>query len=42
MLKKALLLLTIATLFFTSCEKEEVTPEPTPDGGVVINCVKPA
>ena len=37
-MKKALLLLTIATLFLASCGKEELTP----DGGVVLNCVKPA
>ncbi len=41
-MRKTLLLLTLATLFFASCGKEEVRPEPTPDGNMVLNCVKPA
>ena len=41
-MRKTLLLLTIATLVFASCGKEEVRPEPTPDGNLVLNCVKPA
>ncbi len=41
-MRKTLLLLTIATLLFASCGKEEVRPEPTPDGNLVLNCVKPA
>lgn len=41
-MKKALLLLTIATLFLASCGKEEVIPEPNPDGNVVLKCAKPA
>ncbi len=41
-MRETLLLLTIATLFFASCGKEEVWPEPTPDGNLVLKCVKPA
>ncbi len=41
-MRKTLLLLTIATLVFASCGKEEVRPEPIPDGNLVLNCEKPA
>ena len=41
-MRKVTLLLVIAALAFVSCGKEEVTPEPTPDGTVMLNCVKPA
>ncbi len=41
-MRKTLLLLTIATLFFASCGKEDIRPEPTPNGSRVLNCVKPA
>ena len=41
-MRKTLLLLTFATFVFASCGKEEVRPEPTPDGNLVLNCVKPA
>ncbi len=41
-MRKTLLLLTFATLVFASCGKEEVRPEPTPDGNLVLSCVKPA
>ena len=39
-MRKTTLLLTIAALAFMSCGKEEV--DPTPDGTVTLNCVKPA
>ncbi len=41
-MRKTLLLLTIVTLVFASCGKEEVRPEPTPDGNLTLKCVKPA
>ena len=40
--KKTLLLMTIATLVFASCAKENVSPEPLPNGSVTLNCTKPA
>ena len=41
-MRKIALLMTLAALVFVSCGKEEVKPEPTPDGTVTLNCVKPA
>ena len=41
-MRKTLLLLTFAAMLFVSCGKEEVRPEPTPDGNVALKCVKPA
>ena len=41
-MKKTILLLTIVALAFVSCRKEENKPEPTPEGTVTLNCVKPA
>ena len=41
-MKKAFLILTIATLVLASCKKEEIHPVPTPSGDGVTNCVKPA
>ena len=41
-MRKITLLLTIAALAFVSCGKEEIKPEPVPDGTVTLNCVKPA
>lgn len=41
-MRKALFLLTFATLLFASCEKEDVNPTPSSDEPLTLQCEKPA